>query len=384
MRTEARETDVVSPGKGDVAGIRLYTRGPVTLPWLSEHVVPVARRLHQEGHAVVRIRRGWLGGPHVDVIAYAGVGREPRWLELAREIDAGPLDPATALSEEAYLGQAREFGRLEAVPPPYLPMAEHGSIGFLDPVTAGPRQQALRGLRAWDIVQSALTVPLLDTIDELAVHPGRGSLRLAEAFAALADSYSLGLAHGAFSFRSHAEAFFAWARPTKDVRPAFAARLDRERETLRPVVEQRLAGMVSPSAAAWRTAFAYSAGTLDNTVTEGRLTLEMLDALTDGLDRTAMGPPTAEDVVPTGKQPDTSFHRTLENAGVLDGASQWFAAYRVLINLFYQQLPLLTVSPLQRYYTCYAIAELVDEVLGESWQDRLTRTRVRVPEGRQS
>jgi len=374
MRTEARESDV--------AGIRLYTRGPVTLPWLSRYVVPVARRLYQEGHAVVRLRRGWLRGPHVEVIAYAGVGREPRWLEIAREIDAGPLAPETALTDEAYLAQAREFGRLEAVPPPYLPMAEHGSVGFLAPIAAGPRQEALRGLRAWDIVQHALTVPLLDTIDELAVHPRRGSVRLAEAFVALADSYSLGLAHGTFSFRSHAEAFLAWARPAKDVRPVFAARLAKEKDVLRPVVEQRLAGDVSAPAAAWRTAFAYSSGTLDNTVTEGRLTLEMLDALTDSLDRGAMGPPTAEGIVPTGKQPDTGFHRTLEQAGVLDGASQWFAAYRVLINLFYQQLPLLTVSPLQRYYTCYAIAELVDEVLGESWQDRLTRTLVRVPEGR--
>jgi hypothetical protein len=51
--------------------------------------------------------------------------------------------------------------------------------------------------------------------------------------------------------------------------------------------------------------------------------------------------------------------------------SPFFAPYRMLTNLFYQQLPLLTVSPLQRYYMCHAIAETVDELLGQTWDDRL-------------
>jgi hypothetical protein len=198
---------------------------------------------------------------------------------------------------------------------------------------------------------------------------------------ALADSYAAGIGHGAFSFRSHAEAFLAWARPAQNVRPAFEQRLRRDAPLLRPLVEQRLAGTVSPQAAGWRTAFAYGAGTLDNAVAAGKITMNMLDALTDGLDQTAMGPPTAPDSGPTGDLPDTDFHRTVRGAGSSDQAIAWFVGYRVLLNLFYQQLPLLTVSPLQRYYTCYAIAELVDEVLGESWQDRLTRDRLRVPVG---
>jgi hypothetical protein len=106
----------------------------------------------------------------------------------------------------------------------------------------------------------------------------------------------------------------------------------------------------------------------------------MLDATTVR-DLTGMGPPGSPDVVPDGDQPDTAFHRTLAGTGATGAPTQWFAAYRVLINLFYQQLPLLTVSPMQRYYMCYAVSELVDEVLGESWRDRLSRSRLRVPAG---
>ena len=367
----------------DVTGVRLYTRGPVTLPWLARSVVPVARALHDHGSAVRYLRRGWLHGPHVDIVARGGMASTLDWPAFAALLDAGPLDAAMAQTDEAYLAQARQFGRLEAVPPPYLPMAEHGTVDYLGPDGAGPRDPVLAGLPEWAVVNTALSRPLLDTIDELAARPPLGPTRLAEAFLALADSHFLGLAHGVFSFRSHVEAFLAWAAPSgKDMRPVFAERLAREAPRLRPAVAQRLSGAVGPAAAAWRTAFAYCAGTLDSAVAGGTLTGAMVDLITATVDATGMGPPGAERVVPQGSQPDTDFHRAVAGSGALDDPTPWFAAYRVLINLFYQQLPLLTVSPLQRYYMCYAISELVDDELGESWQDRLRRSRVRVPETR--
>jgi hypothetical protein len=362
----------------EIVGVRLFTRAPITLPWLARSIVPVARGLHQDGQPGVRLRRGWLHGAHVDVLARAARGRAPAWGDIAAGLDAGPLDPDRAVGEETYLDQAREFGRLEAVPPPYLPMAGHGAVELLGPDDVAFRDAGMAGLSELDLVDSVLTVPLLSAIDELAGRPALAPARLAEAFAAVADAHFLGLAYGVFSFRSHAEAFLAWAAPSRDLRPVFAARLAGEAAALRPVVEQRLSGEVSGAAAAWRTAAAYSAGTLDSAVSAGRLTLDMLDAVSAGTDRTGMGPPSAPAVVPRGAQPDTDFHQAM--AGVIADPDRWFAGYRALINVFYRKLPLLTVSPLQRYYTCYAVAELVDEVLGESWRQRLDRPRVRVPD----
>ncbi|MER6376699.1 hypothetical protein ABT255_52365 [Streptomyces mirabilis] len=359
------------------AGIRLFTRAPVTLGWLSRSVVPLARAVRDSGGAVVRLRRGWLHGPHVDIIGRGALGQELPWETLARQLDAGPLPGDRALDEETYLAQAREFGRLEAVPPPYLPMREHGEVEFLGPDDVAPGDPLLHGLRETEVVQGVLCPPLLNTIEELTRDPSLATTRLAEAFVALGDSYFLGLAHGAFSFRSHAEAFLAWAAPSKDMRPVFATRLAKEAPLLRTVVEQRLAGEVGPAAAEWRTAFAYATGALDSAVTEGRLTPAMLDAVTASVDNTAMGPPTAPEVVPQGKHPDTAFHRATVESGVIDNPPPWFAAYRMLINLFYQQLPLLTVSPIQRYYMCYALAETIDEVVGETWQERLAKGQVR-------
>ncbi|MFH9710105.1 hypothetical protein ACH4MW_15435 [Streptomyces luteogriseus] len=357
--------------------MRLHTRMPVTPAWLARHVVPVARALGERGVPGVQVRRGWLHGPHVDVLAPAGAvppGGAVDWAAIEAGLDAGPLDPARALTEEVYLDQAREFGRLEAVEPPYLPLREHGAVLRVapgDPALRSrePRLDALR-----TVVYGALATPVLTMIEGMAEEPGSGTDRLAEAFAALVDTHALGPAYGVFSPRSHVEAFLAWAAPRKDMRPVFRERLAKEGPRIREVVEQRLNGAVSPAAAQWRTAFAYGAGVLDHAVATGALTPDLLDSVTDGVDRSRMGPPGAETTVPRGEQPDTDFHRTVHGSGAISSPSPFFAAYRLLTNLFYQQLPLLTVSPMQRYYMCFALAETVDEVLGSSWRERLTAT----------
>ncbi|MFF9349101.1 hypothetical protein [Streptomyces sp. NPDC014734] len=364
--------------KADVAGLRFFTRNPVTLPWLSRSVIPVARAAREHDGALVRLRRGWLHGPHIDLMARGGMGRAPDWDRLADGFDAG--EPATTgrLTEEKYLTQAREFGRLENVPPPYLPLRDHGVIEYLGSDDVHVHDPLLRNLQEIEVVDSALCAPMMDTIDTLAHRPEQATVRLAEAFTALADSYFLGLAHGTFSFRSHAEAFLAWAAPTKDARPAFEARRAKEAPQLRQVVEERLSGDVSALAGAWRTAFAYATGSLDSAVRDGRLTVQMLDSVLATADITHMGPPGAPGTVPLGEQPDSDFHRTVLDSGVIDSPTPWYASYRLLINLFYPQLPLLTVSPIQRAYMCYALAETTDEVLGETWRERLAAGQARM------
>ncbi|WP_329283271.1 hypothetical protein [Streptomyces sp. NBC_00691] len=377
MGVDALERTAVKPDSDGLTGVRLHTRMPVTPAWLARYVVPVARALNEAGAPAVQLRRGWLHGPHVDILARdaTGVpGGGPDWDGVARALDAGPLDPPRALTEETYLDQAREFGRLEAVQPPYLPLREHGAVERIGGADGGPSAATARDPRLGrfrTVVHGALTPALLRTIDGLAGEPGTGTLRLAEAFVALADTHTLGLGYGVFSPRSHVEAFLAWAAPTKDVRPVFRQRLAQDAAALRRVVEQRLSGEVSATAAAWRTGLAYGAGALESAVAAGTLTLDLLDGATAGLDRSEMGPPGATTVVPQGEQPDSDFHRTVGEAGVTSAPSPWFASFRLLTNLFYEQLPLLTVSPMQRYYTCFAVAETVDEVLGVSWRERI-------------
>jgi len=366
---------VTEADTGQVAGLRLYTRAPVTPQWLARTVVPVARALREDhGASLVYLRRGWLHGPHVELVGRADRGRALPWDAVARLLDIGPAPREGALTEEEYLVRARELGRLERVPPPYLPMRPHGTVEPIPAAGAARWPQPLDSLR--EIALSRICEPLMDLAEEIAQDRAQATVRLAEAFTALADSHHSGAAYGVFSLRSHSEAFIAWASTRKDPRPAFEKRLQNDAPNFREVVEKALGGEYGPRAAAWRTAFAYCMGAFDSAVAGGTLTLEGLESLGAGFDAATMGPPGMTD---HREAAPSEFHRAVDAAGITDDPPEWFASYRLLINLFYQQLPLLGVSPMHRYYLCYAIAETVDEVLGASWQERLRRMRTTAP-----
>lgn len=366
---------VTGADTGQVAGVRLYTRTPVTPQWLAGTVVPAVRALRQEyGASLVYLRRGWLYGPHVELVGRADRGRPLPWDEVGRLLETGPEPPAGALTEEEYLEQAREFGRLERVPPPYLPMRPHGTVEPIPAAEAARWPQPLDSLR--EIALGRMCEPLTDMIEEITRDRSQATARLAEAFAALISSHHSGAAYGVFSLRSHSEAFMSWAAPRKDPRPAFDKRLEKDAPLLREIVEKSLAGEYGPQAGAWRTAFAYCMGAFDSAVAGGTLTLEGLESLGAGFDAATMGPPGMTD----GRQARPSeFHRTVGATGVVDDPPEWFASYRLLINLFYQQLPLLGVSPMHRYYMCHAVAETVDTVLGVPWRERLDRIQAEQP-----
>lgn len=372
MNLDTHPAALPARAPGGTTGVRLYTRGGIRPEWLTSAVLPAVRMLDEELNApVLYLRRGWLHGPHVDLVARPAGGEGGAvlpWDELARKLDAGSPAPDELQSEEEYLARAREFGRLERVEPPYLPMHPHGRIEWLDATRTATWPEPMNAL--CDLVLTRINRPLTAAVAEAASGAGTLSVRVAEAMVALASAHHSGLAFGVFSLRSHAEAFLAWAAPRKDVRPVFAQRLVGDAPLMRTLVRQALEDTGGPAAARWRQAFQYGMGVFDSAVAQGALTLRTLEEREGGFDRTTMGPPGREDV--SGHR-GSDFHTAVNTSGAVDGTTDWFASYRLLINLFYQQLLLLDVAPLHRYYLCYAIAETVDEVLGESWSDRLSR-----------
>ncbi|RSS52880.1 hypothetical protein EF912_19055 [Streptomyces sp. WAC07061] len=340
--------------------------------WSADRLVPLVRELRTEhGAPVVYLERGWLHGPHVDVVARPGPFGPLPWKALASRAAAPPAGGREPLTERAYLAQARELGRLEQVDPPYLPMAPHGTVRLVPAAQAHPGwPERVRPLR--ELALSRMTAPVVHCLESLARDPGSALVRMAEAFAALAGAHPYGVPHGTFSFRSHAEAFFHWAGPGKDPRAAFGRRLDAERAVLRPVVERALTGGESATAAQWRAALSYGCGLFEASAVHGETTPALLDSL-------------------AGAQPDagpdagratarSAFHTAVADAGVTDTGAPWFLAYRLVINLFYRQLPLFGVSPMMRYYLCHAVAETVDEITGVTWQERLAARTTHRPE----
>ena len=330
----------------------MYLGTPSRRAYLARVIGPLADRLAADPAAQrVRVMTGWRFGPHLDLCADADSRRPIDWRPFGQALAEGASrHPAAGGPEErepSYLRRASLLGQIEGVPPPYLPRRPHGAVDLL-PMAAGDRVDALRAIGL-----SLLRAPLVEAA--ATVHDGALLAQVAEAFLALAASHPYGIRFGTFSLRSHAEAFLHWAAPDADYRALFEERLGKDRAVLEQLVRRIQDGVAGEPTGRWADAFHNCLAELT-----GEVTNDDLDALT---------PPTAG---PTRRDDGPSpFHAAINASGVIDDPPAWFAGYRLTINLFYQVLPALDVSPLQRFYLCHAIAETVDAVFGETWQTRL-------------
>ncbi len=335
-------------------GVRVFVLSPARREYLASVLAPIARGLaSQFGADRIHVSTGWRFGPHFDLRAQAHQGRPIDWEGVAVALAQGtrryPVPAGT--SEEAYLRTATMLGQMEAVPPPYLPRHPHGHTELLAADTSPVWQGRLGALR------SAGLTHLFAPLTQAAATVGEGPLlaRVAEAFLALADTHPHGMAFGAFSFRSHAEAFFHWAGPLADYRSSFDNRMGKDRAVLEELVKRVRDSRESGPATEWRNAFNSCRADF-----AGQVTGEDLDRAT---------PPAAG---PARRAEGTSaFHTAVAASGVIDEPPSWFAGYRLTINLFYELLPALDISPVRRFYLCHAVAEGVDTVFGETWQTRL-------------
>jgi hypothetical protein len=330
--------------------VRVFVQSQPRREYLAQVIAPVARDL-AAGASRIRIIPGWRFGAHFDLRADDPAAGPIDWDVVARVLAEGAhARPAPALpgSDEDYLRAATLLGQMEAVPPPYLPRRPHGDTELL-PVAAGP----LADLKA------AGGAHLLAPLIEAAGLESDGAVlaRVAEAFVALAATHPHGVRFGTFSLRSHAEAFFHWAGPRADYRSSFENRMGKDLVVLHELVRRVRDGETSDAAAVWSHAFNGCMAEF-----QGRITNADIDQAI----------PSAGPAGPARRSEGRSdFHAAVDASGVIDEPPAWFAGYRLTINLFYQLLPALDISPVRRFYLCHAVASTVDAVFGETWQSRL-------------
>ena len=339
--SDLRYRDGAADETPEPTGFRWYLRSSLPVSWLAKDVMPTLAYLRgTERMPVVNIRRGWLHGAHLEVIAHSDDGRAVPWPQVIVRLRAPSEETSASHTEEAYLARARELGQLEQVPGPYLPYQPHGTFEWLAqsdlPQWPG-RAQVLRERTLTRMLDSlAVTLALGGASSADQVAP---PAVVAEVMLAMADAHPLRLARGAFSYRSQAEAFLRQSPAAADPLPDFRRQMESDAPVLRPLVERMLGGGDTRNSASWRQTAAYCMGLLDSAVLAGELTLQTLDEISD---RQGGGLP----------------------LGINDERPGWFTSYRLLLSLQYAQLPLLGVSPWQYYYLCWAIAETVDEVTG--------------------
>ena len=129
-------------------GVRVYLHSPVRRPYLAAVVAPEVHGLARHfGAHRIHVRTGWRSAPHYELRAEPRAGRPIDWPAVAAALAEGATAiPPPAVDGAAYLHTATELGRIEAVPPPYLPLQPHGATELLAPARrrAGPARRAAR------------------------------------------------------------------------------------------------------------------------------------------------------------------------------------------------------------------------------------------------
>lgn len=313
--------------------------------------------------AVLAVRRGWQHGSHLQILArgYAGQHTEQiaealaEFAEHARQIaTTGARATAEAPDEASYLARAEQLARWENVDPPYLPLYPQGSVR-IEPVAlptgfsahlAQARDQITS--RYLDLVLRTAAVPATD-------RPGV----LMQVMAALARTHPHGIGYGTLPYRSHVEGVASATGGHADVRSAYAARFETDSDSFRaalldPINDSLIAG--------WREAFLYAWGVAEGIVASGAVDDE---GLADAAGR--------RPVTPMGPLARSEFFAEMITTGLIQDPPYQHVAYRIILNTLYSTLSCFGISPLQRYYLCYGLAEATDRQLGEGPNARVRR-----------
>ena len=357
---------------------------------LRECVVPLAIQLSEHpGVKRVYVERHWLHGPHVRICVRAETP------EVRQEVERTVL-PAlrawlaqhpstTALDEQRYLTLSQTLGTRELVPPPYEPLWKDNTV-FIGEHTA--REDLLGNahvVEATETFYSQALRPVLAFLQAVGDNDGARLSHGMHLLTMMAASYPRGgLFPGHLSLRSHLEDYLFDHDQQGKLRAAFAQRYER----VRPAVLEAL-------------------GKLSADLTQGRYTGSepllqqwgaffergMADALTLARAKHIVEDPTslmqasaarvsteAQKKWEFGDQRDYSeFHTVLRGFNFLEERVDVveFSAYRSQLNLLYSVLTLLDISPLERWYINYVIAESIQVLFGRTWKEHFQLLRKR-------
>lgn len=336
-------------------GLRLFRRSTTSLQFTRDILLPFSAELRRE-HGVQRVRLGigWRGGPHVILAAGPERHESALWTDAANRLRCLVDEDDERFSVDDFIVRAGALARIERRPlhEDDRVLRPHGHIDIGDFRSEFIQARlSLADLVVGDALESVL--PLL--VDH---EPGN----LLHVFAALADSHPYRVGFGAFSLRSHAEAYAHWASSRNaDPRPAWESRLADIPADVREDVRARLSERPVAASELARAAFLYALGYADALIDYGKLSNVILDGFTDQGARKS-------------STSQSAFHERLESLRITQNPPARFASYRLVINTFYSMLPLVDVTPAERYFACYAVSRIVDDESGTSWAERASRT----------
>ncbi|WP_299169424.1 lantibiotic dehydratase C-terminal domain-containing protein [uncultured Arthrobacter sp.] len=327
------------------------------------------------------IQSHWRLGPHSTLYIHGEAGvlakLVPRLAgSISLFLDCHPsrraIDPAQ------YEVLSKELGRLELTEPPYLPLEPDNSLRIIheEPVDTFLRSRSaieLKGRIIGDGLRNVLTA------DHSILDGGHAFSSAFRGMAALAVSYpQWGLVSGYQAFLSHWKEYFYWADADGQLQRVLEGSFREQESDLSSVLQMasdlqpgELSG--DPVLDGW---LSWVRGSLPRAM-ELAATGDILpyphpDRLTQAR---KFGDATAVQWSGSDDRNYSDFHRAFRKLDFTKlGNGTDFAAYRFLINNFFELLPVMGITPLQRYSLAYFFSTAAQLVVGETWETTVARS----------
>jgi hypothetical protein len=322
----------------------------------------------------------WKFGPHVDIVFRCPPERlRTEVLPALR----GLIEPwlvlhpsTTALEPQAYEALSRQIGASELEPGPYLPLLADNSI------TVAPYRpsRALPLPELQDSKERFLAASLAPTLALLRLKSEDSDsflLTLAAMMGMAAGTYEAGgFDRGYFSFRSHAEFFFAAYDQQGRLRQRFDAlglRLQQRLDAMLAAVREGRLEQVPLDAPwrgvlrSWRSALEATAERHRQVVREHYDTLLADQTLSQLAREVYTATPQRHRIESTQTSAMGVAFATAD--GLRIQRSPEFIAYRNTVNFFYLLLPILGVSPQQKFCLCHLVAGSAERLSGIRWRE---------------
>jgi len=345
-------------GQGTVIRIFDHSTNPREL--LRELADPIVELRAAEWLPVAHVRRGWLHGSHLQLTVRPLATTPPaldEFVPVAARVAAGL--GGTVPEPEQYLRRAAELARWENVDQPLLPLHPQG---FVEAVPlAEPPGWPPGLLLARDQIMSTF----LDGVLRAAERDTDIAWQATRILALLARTHRYGLGIATLPYRSHAEGISATLAATVDLREAFADRFARDHDQFAQALTEP-DPLPSDPLYPWHGAFQRAWGVAEALAASRQVDDQALQAA-------------GQMAVPVDNPTASHFHAEVRRSGLGERNPYWQVAHRLILNSLYASFTCLGLSPVQRYYACYGLAEAADRQLGESWLERLQRFGAAIP-----
>lgn len=349
---------------------------------LATCLVPLALQAQATGGVdAAWIQSHWRLGPHSTLYIHgdpaALAGLVPT-LEESIGLFLGRVPSCRIIDPIHYEALSKELGRLELTEPPYLPLEPDNTLRIThqEPVDTFLRSRSAIELKG-RIIGGGLRNVL--TPDNSILDGGAAFSSAFRGMAALAVSYpQWGLVSGYQAFLSHWKEYFYWADADGHLQRALEESF-REQESDLLAVLQAASDLApgtfsgDPVLDGW---LGWVRGSLPQAM-ELAATGDILpyphpDRLTQAR---KFGEQTAVQWSGSDDRNYSDFHRAFRKLDFTKlGNGTDFAAYRFLINNFFELLPVMGITPIQRYSLAYFFSTAAQLVVGETWDVTVARS----------